>query len=66
MLLAASSGSGFDEADEAALSSTGGLDGPEEEEAACWPRRLRRIDVIRNDCRKDWRARSTAERKSGA
>lgn len=49
----------MDEAEEPALSSIGGLESPDDDD--CWPRRLRRIDVIRNDWRNDWRARSTVE-----
>ena len=52
------SGSWVEEAEEPALSSIGELESPEDD---CWPRRLRRIDVIRNDCRNDCRALSTVQ-----
>lgn len=48
----------MDEADEQALSSIGGLGIPDE---GGWLRRLRRMEVIRNDWRNDCLARSTVE-----
>lgn len=53
------SGSCVDEVDEQALSSIGGLASPDE---VGWLRRLRRIEVIRNDWRNDCLARSTVEK----